>query len=195
MIVTVENFQTCWKDCIHKRCKIWAERIAKMQIVIAGGKADSFQTCFKQMKGEVVDNVFVHPFLHTAITFLFCFFIPNLMKEWHMVQKKTDGLKIPTGYIGGVWGSLSGLHYSYRSCRFSYQLRAWKKEGHLLDLNHLLTAALTNSSSRLSVAILAAEEPQVCFFGSQGFSYRTSKGLFRLPQSIWIEQDWGGFNL
>jgi hypothetical protein len=44
-----------------------------MQIVIAGGKADSFQTCFKQMKGEVVDNVFVHPFLHTAITFLFCF--------------------------------------------------------------------------------------------------------------------------
>lgn len=66
-----------------------------MQIVIAGGKADSFQTCFKQMKGEVVDNVFMHPFLHTAITF---FFIPNLKKEWHMVQKKTDGLEMPTGY-------------------------------------------------------------------------------------------------
>lgn len=129
-----------------------------MQIVIAGGKADSFQTCFKQMKGEVVDNVFMHPFLHTAITF---FFIPNLKKEWHMVQKKTDGLEMPTGYR-------RRLRITFGSpllvSQLPFQLPAERKKGkHLLDLSHLLTAALTNSSSRLSAAILAAEEPQACF--------------------------------
>lgn len=92
---------------------------------------------------------------------LFCFFIPNLKKEWHMVQKKTDGLEMPTGYR-------RRLRITFGSpllvSQLPFQLPAERKKGkHRLDLNHLLTAALTNSSSRLSVAILAAEEPQACF--------------------------------